>query len=88
MGNSPNPFRDRTDLQLRLDQPHDVRLKVFDLQGRQVAERLYGLQSAGAHHLRFQNPRLGSGVYLYQVRLTDPATGRHDTLEGRMIMLQ
>ena len=88
VGNAPNPFRDRTDIQLRLDEPRNVMLQVFDIQGRRVAERPYGLQAAGDRSLRFNHSRLGSGLYLYRVRLTDPATGRYDTLEGRMIVVQ
>ena len=88
LGNSPNPFRDHTEIRLALDGPRHVKLEVFDLAGRRVASQSYGQRGAGDQVLRFRNPSLNSGLYLYRVRLADVASGRSDLLEGRMLVVQ
>jgi len=69
---APNPFRDRTVLQLSLAQPGDVRLDVFDAGGRFVARLLDGHHSAGRVSVEFEpSARQGAGVFLYQLTQGD-----------------
>jgi hypothetical protein len=88
LGNRPNPFRHQTLIRFALPAPRDVSLEVFDLHGRRVDERRVGLKNAGQQEIAFANPALGSGLYLYRVRLTDGTTGNMETLSGRMIVVR
>lgn len=60
----PNPFRDRTMLQVTLPRDATVLLRVFDTNGRLVGTLADGFLSAGTHALPWRGGGLGSGRYL------------------------
>ena len=65
----PNPFNPATTLQVRLSQPGQLTVAIYDIMGRRV--RLLAEQAnypAGTHTFRFQADGLSSGVYLYQIQ--------------------
>ena len=66
-GNYPNPFTNRTTLRFRLGQSGPVRVRVFDLAGREVRALHDGPLPAGTHTLPFDARDLPSGTYLYQI---------------------
>jgi hypothetical protein len=68
--NYPNPFNPSTTISYRLPVGGTVWLKVYSLDGREVATLLQENQSAGEHNVHFVAPStLASGVYFYQLRL-------------------
>ncbi|NBC18709.1 MAG: T9SS type A sorting domain-containing protein [Bacteroidetes bacterium] len=79
--NHPNPFSETTTLSFELTTPADVRLRVFDLLGREVATPVRSFLSEGRHTAQLKATGLSNGVYL--VRLE--ANGRVDT--QRIIVL-
>jgi hypothetical protein len=66
--NYPNPFNPTTVVSFQLLAVSNVRLVVYDLQGREVAVLATGRKNPGAYSLRFDAAGLSSGVYL--LRLT------------------
>jgi hypothetical protein len=62
--NYPNPFSGRTTLAFTVAQSGSVRLRVFDLLGREVARLVDGVVSAGRHTTTFDGSALASGIYL------------------------
>jgi uncharacterized protein (DUF1501 family) len=66
-GNYPNPFTSRTTLRFRLAEAGPVRVRVFDLGGREVRTLHDGPLPAGTHDLPFEARDLASGTYLYQI---------------------
>jgi hypothetical protein len=60
----PNPFRDRTSIRLELARAADVRVALFDVQGRQVASLARGRLAAGSHVLPVAVDGLAAGLYL------------------------
>ncbi len=89
IGNYPNPFRQLTVMQYSLPRASKVRLEVFDLQGRIVTHRDFGLQLAGDRKSSFARNGLGAGIYLYRLRITDPVTGAAGgSLAGKMLVLK
>jgi cyclomaltodextrinase / maltogenic alpha-amylase / neopullulanase len=59
----PNPFNPVTTLPLELSQRTHVRLRIFDILGREVATVINGSLDAGYHQLTWNSRDAGSGVY-------------------------
>jgi hypothetical protein len=68
--NYPNPFNPSTTISYVLPVGGTVSLKVYSLDGRELAVLVEGNQSAGDHTVQFIAPgTLASGAYIYQLRL-------------------
>ncbi|MFA7332087.1 MAG: T9SS type A sorting domain-containing protein [Candidatus Delongbacteria bacterium] len=63
--NYPNPFNPATTINFTLGETGTASLKVFDLNGREVATLLNGSLERGAHSVTFDGSHLASGVYFY-----------------------
>jgi choice-of-anchor B domain-containing protein len=73
--NQPNPFPRSTLIPFALADPGEVRLRVFDLEGRVVATLAEGTHSVGTHRVRWDGrntigQEVGPGVYF--LRLVGP----------------
>ena len=89
LGNFPNPFRGGTSIRFRLPEASKVSVDVYDLQGRVVSSRAYGLVQAGDGHLPVAPFTTKPGVYLYRFHVADPVTGAdRGTLAGKLMLLQ
>lgn len=64
---SPNPFNPVTTLSFTLPQASLVRLRIYDVSGKNVATLIYGWEDAGAHAVTFDGSNLASGLYLAQI---------------------
>jgi hypothetical protein len=70
--NYPNPFNPSTKISWQLPEGSNVKLKVFDLLGREVATLVDEYRQAGSYDVEFnqassiKNP--ASGVYYYQLK--------------------
>lgn len=65
--NYPNPFNPATRISYELSEPQNVKLVVYDLIGRQVAQLVNTRQSAGLHTVVFSGDKLSSGIYFYRL---------------------
>ncbi|RPH95024.1 T9SS C-terminal target domain-containing protein [candidate division KSB1 bacterium] len=63
----PNPFNSAAIVAFDLPRMSAVRLRVFDLLGREVASRNLGAFSAGKHTAVWDGGQASSGVYLFRV---------------------
>ena len=66
--NHPNPFNPSTNITFSLPEASDVKLSVFDITGREVAELVNGYIAAGNHVVAFNAEDLPSGLYLYRIQ--------------------
>lgn len=77
--NYPNPFRAETTVEYSLPEPSEVRLEVFDIQGRHIATLERGEKEAGLHRVRWGQSMgsLGgaSGVYFVRLRSDGEVVG-------------
>jgi len=78
----PNPFNPSTTISYSLPEAAKVTLRVYDLQGRMVAELVNGYRDAGVHQTVFDGTGLASGVYIYSLHAGDFSTN------GKMIMMK
>lgn len=65
--NYPNPFNSATVIRYELKVKSDVRLSVFDINGREIKTLISGHQSAGIYHVPFHVVGLTSGIYCYKI---------------------
>jgi hypothetical protein len=66
--NYPNPFNPVTIISYQIPVSGKVSLKVFNVLGREVAELVNEVQSAGKFNIIFDGSKFSSGVYFYQLR--------------------
>ncbi|MBK7105702.1 MAG: T9SS type A sorting domain-containing protein [Ignavibacteriae bacterium] len=65
--NYPNPFNPVTKIRFALPEASVVKVKIYDIIGREVATILNKNLSAGSHELPFDASNLESGVYVYRI---------------------
>ena len=63
--NRPNPVKGNADIAFSLPKSQEVRLAVYDAQGRLVRNLVEGTREAGMHHISISG--LKSGVYFYRL---------------------
>ena len=79
--NYPNPFNPSTKIKFSIPflpltkgaggMDNDVRLTLFDITGKQVAELLNEPLSPGSYEIAFNAINLSSGIYFYKLRASD-----------------
>ncbi len=65
--NYPNPFNPSTVISFQLSVNSHVTLKVFDVNGREVATLIDGERAAGKHAVTFAPRDLAGGIYFYKL---------------------
>ena len=68
MQNYPNPFNPSTTISYKLKETSRVVLAVFDIMGKEVAQVVNSIQTAGEHTVNFDGTNLPSGMYIYQLK--------------------
>jgi hypothetical protein len=76
----PNPFADRTQFELSLDQAQRVSVSVYNVLGQKVATLHEGALSADTHRFAFEATALPAGVYLIRAEGENFAQTRQVTL--------
>lgn len=66
--NYPNPFNPSTKISFELPSVENVTLKVYDVQGREIATLFNQKMNAGIHEVNFDGSRISSGIYFYRLQ--------------------
>ncbi|MGE5411980.1 MAG: right-handed parallel beta-helix repeat-containing protein [Clostridiales bacterium] len=66
--NYPNPFNPITIINYSLPEDQKVKLKVYDMLGKEVITLVNEFKNAGSHTVRFDASSLPSGVYIYMLQ--------------------
>lgn len=80
--NYPNPFNPVTKINYQLPVSNFVRLKIYDILGKEIMTLVNEKQNAGSYSVNFDAGNLSSGIYFYQLT-TD---GYSDT--KRMVLIK
>jgi len=80
--NYPNPFNPSTIIKFSLPEKMNVKLTVYDLMGREVAQLVSGINEAGTHSVEFNGAGLSSGVYFYTL------TGNNLSLTHKFVLMK
>lgn len=67
--NYPNPFNPTTSIRYELPVDGEVKLAIYDTQGREVRTIVDGFQTVGRYETFFDGSGLASGVYLYRLEI-------------------
>ena len=85
-GSFPNPAP-RSTIRFSLPEASVVSFEVFDVAGRLVAGRDLGLMPAGERDVFFDGRGRPAGMYLYRLKMRDPASGSlRASLQGKMLI--
>lgn len=78
--NYPNPFNPSTTIKFELKAAQYVRIRVYNLLGREVATLFEGNKNVGVHEVRFDARELASGAYFYALETPNGRTMRQMVL--------
>ena len=79
--NYPNPFNPTTKISFSLPQKSQIKLKVFDVLGREIQILADGIYEASKHEVEFNATNLPSGVYFYNL-----TTGSNSITKKMLLM--
>ena len=85
--NYPNPFNPSTQLAYELPEAAEVRLRVYNILGREVARLVEEEQKAGRYEVNWEASALASGVYLARLEVV-ALTGRHTQKQQMMLLIK
>jgi hypothetical protein len=85
--NYPNPFNPSTKINYSIPFDGNISLKIYNPLGKEVAELVNGFTTAGSYSAYFNAADLSSGVYYYELRLTDQSDQNYNTIK-KMILLK
>ncbi len=80
--NFPNPFNSKTKIAFSIPFNDRIRLKVYDLLGKEVATLINDNLSAGFYAVDFESENLPSGIYFYSLQTS------HGNLIKKMILIK
>ena len=87
--NYPNPFNSQTNIRFSLFKPAYVSFKIYDVLGKEkFIWQSDKLLQAGTHELQFDAKDLASGVYFYEIILTDESDNILYKVSKKMILVK
>lgn len=87
-GPYPNPFNPSTKIGFSLPEQSNVSLKVFNIQGREIATLASGTKEKGNYTTLFNGSKLGSGIYIYKLTANGLESGKLFNDIKRMILIK
>jgi Outer membrane protein Omp28/Secretion system C-terminal sorting domain len=86
--NYPNPFNPSTKISYYIPEQSRVRINIYNILGKQVAELANNIKAAGNYNLRWNAANLSSGFYFLTLKAVSIETGNKFTKTIKMILLK
>jgi hypothetical protein len=86
--NYPNPFNPVTNIRFDIPKRANVELKVYDITGKLVSFVFNGVSEPGKYTADFNGTDISSGVYYYEIRATELATGKIFREVKKMVLVK
>ncbi len=80
--NYPNPFNPNTTITYSIPERSNVKLKVYNITGKEITTLVNGEKEAGTYNIDFNAAKLSSGIYFYEI-----TAGNHSAVR-KMILLK
>ncbi|MEO8209057.1 MAG: T9SS type A sorting domain-containing protein [bacterium] len=84
--NYPNPFNPTTKVDYDLPYDGQVSIKLFDISGREVANLVNEVKTAGYYTIQFNASNLASGLYFY--RITAQGSSNNFVQTKKMVLVK
>ncbi|HEX2788358.1 MAG TPA: T9SS type A sorting domain-containing protein [Ignavibacteria bacterium] len=85
--NYPNPFNPVTKINYDLPVDGKVNLRIYDITGREVANLVNGIQTAGYYTIQFNASNFASGVYFYRI-ISEGTAGQQFVMTKKMVLVK
>jgi hypothetical protein len=86
--NYPNPFNPSTTVRFSLREAANVVLRVFDLQGREVATLVEGAMPAGEHTAHWDASGVAGGAYFVRLEAGQGGSGATFRAVRKVLLLR
>ncbi len=80
--NYPNPFNPETTISFQLNEPSNIKLEVFSIEGRLVQTLVNSRYLSGKHSVHFDASNLSSGMYFYRLET------KNQSLTKRLVLIK
>ncbi|MBS1517574.1 MAG: T9SS type A sorting domain-containing protein [Bacteroidetes bacterium] len=84
--NFPNPFHPKSIISYQLSNTNYVKLKVFNVLGKEVMTLVNEKQPAGNYSVEFNGSGLSSGVYYYRIDINDEQKGSNYEIKNMILI--
>lgn len=85
--NYPNPFNPITRIRYDMKKPGDVKLRIFNMLGKEMKIADQGFKPPGSYDISLDLSDFTSGVYYYNLEVSDPSPGGNIYSETRKFVL-
>jgi subtilisin-like proprotein convertase family protein len=69
--NYPNPFNPATTIKFDIAKNSEVKIRIYDILGREVNTLVNEFKNAGAYEVKFDASNMASGTYFYKIEASD-----------------
>jgi uncharacterized protein (TIGR02145 family) len=85
--NFPNPFNNSTKISFVIKKTAFVRLKIYDVSGKEVSELLNQKLEANNYNFNFDASGLSSGIYFYNLEVTEDIKTMNTVIISKSMVL-
>jgi len=85
--NFPNPFNPTTKIRFDLTEEALVKLRVYDIVGREIAQLVNRQKAAGMHEIIFDGATFTNGIYYYRIEIQSLMDQRRRFVEVKRMTL-
>lgn len=84
----PNPFNPSTNITFGLPEQSEVSLKVYNVQGKEVATLANNIYNSGLHKVRFDGNQLASGIYVCNLTAKSTTSSNFTNQVKRLLLVK